>query len=146
MTAWTLTIHAPPPRLPNASRGIHWSHVKRERDRWQRLVFWQIRADMPEPILGTEFSRLVPDEWPLKRARLRIERRSTARTLPDADNCVASVKPILDALQQCGVITSDDPKVVQPGDLEVIPVRVRRLEEQGVAIRIEAVDNAEETQ
>lgn len=85
------------PLLPNAKgQKRHWAVEHRYRKAWHRAV----RA-----ALGTQ----RPSEpWP--NAHLTLTRRSDKE--PDADNLMASWKPVIDGLRVCGVIVDDSPKHV----------------------------------
>lgn len=101
MKTLEFSVRGLPPTQTGGGRG-HWAKRHREVKQWRELVAGLARAHRgPGP------------PWP--RARVRITRRSAKE--PDADNLVASMKPILDGLVVAGVIPDDSPKHVE---LEVV--------------------------
>ena len=113
------------PRMPNESRGLHWSHVKRERDRFGLLVLEALQN------AGTRPHYL--------RARATFTRVSVAREEPDRDNLAASFKPVIDGLVRVAVIPDDKPSIL---DATFAWERSPRRDGQGVRIEITSIDSA----
>lgn len=95
------------PELPQKRR--HWSHHKRDADRW-RVMLGALLKDRMRP------------KAPLRRARIVLTRRSAGQ--PDYENLAASFKPVVDALcrsrrhgsrylVRADVLEDDSPDVVE---------------------------------
>lgn len=100
MSGWSchLKFKAPLPILQSDKFG---SYAARNayRKRWHQRV----AAEFP-------VRALLPPE-PLKRVRVECVRHSAAR--PDHSNLVYSYKPVIDGLIRCGVLSDDNPNVIE---------------------------------
>lgn len=113
-------------KLPNRTQGQHWTAGVAYR-----------KALLP---LVVEALKPWVSHAPMERARVTITRRSVR--LPDADNCTASVKPLIDLLlartkthpHSLGVLVDDGPGQIE---LTVLAEWVRHLDQQATHVRIE---------
>lgn len=108
---------------------------------WQRL-HWQARRKairLWRELIATEMllSGQLRPRKPLPRWRLLVVRRTTASRTPDWDNAMGGLKPVLDALQQLGIVADDGPGslVEQPA---VRHVCVARRAQQGTTLVVES--------
>lgn len=116
-------------RLPNVVNGTHWaSHVA------YRKELLPLVADAVKPWTGHQ---------PIDRAKVTIIRYSVR--LCDHDNCVASVKPLVDLLlvrsgvhpHSLGLLVDDGPDHI---DLSVSSAKAETRAEVRTAVRIERLD------
>lgn len=84
------------PKMPNSILRKHWSVVKKEKDKWHKLVRLFVNNKIPKE--------------PLRKAKLTLVRHSTQE--PDYDGLVGSFKWVIDALVESGVLIDDKYSVI----------------------------------
>lgn len=97
----TLTLDQVPKTLNKALR-THRFASNRTNKAWDTLVFFHVRNKLPPA--------------PLKKAHIRLVRHAW-RTL-DYDGLVGSMKPVVDALVTCGVLSDDSWNVLGVWDVD----------------------------
>ena len=85
-----ITLHSLPDSLNKGLRGHRMKYFAKNK-KWDFLIFGMVRGKLPPS--------------PLKRARISIVRHFW-RTL-DYDGLVGSMKPVVDALVDCGILSDD---------------------------------------
>lgn len=81
------------PELPNRIMRSHWSKISKHANLWKKLVAMRAVGKKPP--------------YPLARSQAILTRCSARK--PDYDNLVASFKPVVDGLINCGIIVDDNP-------------------------------------
>ena len=111
------------PKSLNKKLRSHFHKNKKENDSWDRMIYFKCL-------------RLLPVK-PLSKAKIKLIRHSH-RTL-DFDNCVASMKPVVDALVDCGVLSDDSWKVLGKWEVD----QVFRPKKNGCLLEIEVIEDPE---
>lgn len=96
---YSLRIELPGAPAMNTADGTHWRKRKRQKDLWIKATSIAAR------------NAGLPSE-PLRRARVRIVRRTAAPRAPDFENLAQGGKWILDGLVRCGVLEDDHQGVI----------------------------------
>lgn len=115
MYSLKLTLHSLPDSLNKALRKNRFK-ANRQNHKWDFLIAGMCRGKLPP--------------HPLPKAQIRIVRHFY-RTL-DYDGLVGSMKPVVDALVECGVIESDSWNVLGVWDV----TQVHRPKAQGPMLEI----------
>lgn len=110
-----LVIHSLPDSLNKGLRTNRYKYHKKNKA-WDFLIFGMTRGKLPIE--------------PLKKAKITIVRHSW-RTL-DYDGLVGSMKPIIDALVDCGVLENDTWKVTGAWDVS----QVFRTKKEGPLLEV----------
>ena len=95
----------PNPPSPNVRERLHWA----ARDRLNTDIAWKV-------LVGVQMSQRNPSRP--KYAKVLIHATRYAIRFMDRDNFTGSLKPVIDGLVACKVITDDNTSVVWLGDLE----------------------------
>lgn len=88
------------PLMSNRLLRRHWAFIKKEKDKWHRLVLREVEIH----------KRFRGDFEPLVKARISFHRGSIKE--PDWDGLVSGFKFVCDGLVQAGVIIDDKPSVI----------------------------------
>ena len=124
-TRLTITISTPPPSLNVLLRMNH--HQRTRLNRRIRLEVWgqlrQRRIIRPIPL----FRRIV-FPYPVTLTGVRYGKQPL-----DEDNLAGSLKPVIDALRWCKVITDDSPRFVSIGKIK------QKLLPRGEVARLELI-------
>ena len=107
------------PKMPNMVLRKHWTVIKKESDKWHRLVKLFLRHHVPKE--------------PFKKAKLTLTRHSTRE--PDYDGLVGSFKWVVDGLVKAGVIIDDKYSVI--GQSEYKWIKSKKID-QRIEVTIEA--------
>lgn len=97
-----------PPIPTNGSHG-HWAKKAAARKKWKSMAMEYIAYHILNALSGTKL--------PLEKAKLVLIRRSSV--MGDADNSVASFKPIVDALVSMKVLKDDNWNVIGQPELRL---------------------------
>jgi hypothetical protein len=115
-----------PPSL-NGNDGLirmHWRKYMEVRDQWQNRIWYNLSLEQRQFFQQHHFIQCV----------ITYTRRTTHRTGMDWVNLAASVKIPEDALVRCGILSDDNPNVVQ----YELPhqVHVQHRNQQGIHLHI----------
>ena len=127
--AVTLVIPSPPPPSLNRQERLHWAKRKRLREWWaqQAWLAW-LRAGKPR------FERPI----------IQYQLYYRTNRLRDADNAIASCKPILDGLKghafeddHSGVVTILPPVIDVDSDTPRVEIVIREAKVEGTALVVD---------
>ena len=104
------------PKSLNVKLRSHYHKNKKENDSWDRMIYFKTLNQLP------------PE--PLLKANIKIIRHSS-RTL-DFDGFVGSLKPVVDALVSCGVLSDDSWNVLGAWEVD----QVFRPKKLGVLLEV----------
>lgn len=115
------------PVLPKLQpEGIHHMKVAKYRKDWHDLVFWHLKTVKRPPT-------------PLSRVAITFTRYSEQR--PDYGNLVNSFKAVLDGLIVHGIITDDNPDVVED---QYLWSKTRRADQNKITIALMSIPPPED--
>lgn len=119
--AFTIPGRAPAATNPNSR--VHWRQKHADGKAYGETVYLLAQSAKP-PGFGSPWQRAV------------VTMTQYAVRVRDHDNMAASMKPGLDALTRAGIISDDNPTVI---DLVLKAVKVAHERDERVEIRIEAL-------
>ncbi len=111
------------PKSLNKKLRSHFHKNKKENDSWDRMIYFKTLKSKPPT--------------PLVKAKIKLIRHSH-RTL-DYDGLVGSMKPVVDALVDCGVLIDDSWKVLGKWDVD----QKFRPKKKGCLLEIEVLEDPE---
>lgn len=104
------------PKSLNLKLRSHYHKNKKENDSWDRMIYFKTLKSLPLS--------------PLKKAKIKIVRHSS-RTL-DFDGFVGSMKPVVDSLVTCKILSDDSWKVLGAWEVD----QVFRPKKLGVLLEV----------
>jgi len=112
----------PNPPSPNVRQRTHWS-TQRRRD---KDISWRVYVGLHLNASGSSRP---------KYAKIIVHATRHAIKMMDQDNFVGSLKPVIDGLVDCKVVSDDKPELVKLGELN--QKRVGKRAEERLEIRVE---------